>query len=654
MAVSLHQRSTPNISRVAMENQSQEEVPENLKKQLAIAVRSIEWSYAIFWSISSEQPGVLKWGDGYYNGDIKTRKTVQAEELNSDQLGLQRSEQLRELYTSLSAGETNPQAKRPTAALSPEDLTDAEWYYLVCMSFAFNVGQGLPGKTLAKNQTIWLCNAHQADTKVFIRSLLAKSASIQTVVCFPHLGGVVELGATELVLKDKKLIQNIKTSFLEVPYPNVSKIPDQIPKNVRNDNGLVYHRVNVPETSLNQLVEYPEVNIYSPNNGSNDFGAKQPDEELNIVEDIDGEASQMQSWQFMDDKISNCVNNSANSSDCISQTCDNPEDIVPVSNEKKVIDNGMHDTQESGQQKLNSSDSRGDDIHYHSVLSNLLKSSQQLILGPYFGNSNKESSFISWRKDRLSSSQIPQTHTPQRLLKKVLIEVARMHENCQLESSKGDGKRDGISKPEIDEIDRNHVLSERKRREKINERFLILGSLVPSGGKVDKISVLDRTIERLRELEKRIEELESNSDVGMLESRTRIKPCDAIERTSDNYGSKKSGNSKKPLTKKRKAYDMEEPRTDNGCSLLRDSLTDNITINVVDKDVLIEMKCPWRESVLLEVMEATSKLHLDSQSVRSSNTDGILSLTIKAQFKGSKTASTGLITQAIQKVIRRC
>ncbi|CAI9784579.1 unnamed protein product [Fraxinus pennsylvanica] len=638
---------------MATENLSQEEVPENLKKQLALAVRSIEWCYAIFWTISSEQPGVLKWGDGYYNGDIKTRKTVQAEELNADQLGLQRSEQLSELYASLSAGETNPQAKRPTAALSPEDLTDTEWYYLVCMSFEFNVGQGLPGRTLAKNQTIWLCNAHQADTKVFIRSLLAKSASIQTVVCFPHLGGVVELGATELVLKDKKLIQNMKTSFLEVPYPNVSKIPDQINKNVRNDNGLVHHQVSVPETSLNELVEYPEVNICSPNNGSNDFGAKQPNEELNIVEDIDGEACQMQSWQFMDDEISNCVNNSANSSDCISQTCDNPEDTIAVSNGKKVTDNEMHEAQEFNQKKLNSSDSRGGDLHYQSVLSTLLKSSQQLILGPYFSNSNKVSSFISWRKDILSSSQILQTSTSQRLLKKVLTEVARMHENCQLESGKRDGKRDGLSKPAIDDIDRNHVLSERKRREKLNERYLILGSLVPSGGKVDKISVLDRSIERLRELEKRIEELESNSDVGMLESRTRIKPCDAIERTSDNYGTKKNGNSKKPLTNKRKACAMEEPRTDNGCSLLRDSSTDNITVSVVDKDVLIEISCPWRESVLLEIMEATSKLHLDSQSIRSSNTDGILSLTIKAQFKGSKTASTGLITQAIQKVIRR-
>ncbi|KAL2544136.1 Transcription factor GLABRA 3 [Forsythia ovata] len=639
---------------MAMEDQSQEEVPENLKKQLALAVRSIQWSYAIFWSISSKQPGVLKWGDGYYNGDIKTRKTVQAEELNADQLGLQRSEQLRELYASLSAGETSPQAKRPSAALSPEDLTDTEWYYLVCMSFVFNVGQGLPGRTLAKNQTIWLCNAHRADTKVFSRSLLAKSASIQTIVCFPHLGGVVELGVTELVFEDHKLIQNIKTSFLEVPYPNVSKIPDPIPDNARNNNGLVYPQVNMPETSLNQLVEYPEVNIYSPNNSSNDFGAKQPNEELNMVEDIDGEACQMQSWQFMDDEISNCVNNSTNSSDCISQTCDNPEDIVPISNGKKVTDNGMHQAQESNQQKLNSSDLRGDDIHYQSVLSNLLKTSQQLILGPYFSNSNKESSFISWRKDKLWSSQIPQTGTPQRLLKKVLIEVARMHERCQHESGKYDGKRDGLPKPEIDEIDRNHVLSERKRREKINERFLILGSLVPSGGKVDKVSILDRTIERLRELEKRIEELESHRDVGMLESRTRSKPYDAIERTSDNYGTNKHGNSKKSLTNKRKACDMEEPGTDNGCSLLRDSSTDNVTVSVVDKDVLIEMRSPWRESLLLEVMEAISKLHLDSQTVRSSNTDGILSLTIKAQFKGSKTASTGSITQVLQKVIRRC
>lgn len=86
---------------------------------------------------------VLEWGEGYYNGDIKTRKTVEGVELKVDKIGLQRNEQLRELYKSLLVGEsTDQQSKVPSAALSPEDLTDAEWYYLLCMSFVFNLGEG--------------------------------------------------------------------------------------------------------------------------------------------------------------------------------------------------------------------------------------------------------------------------------------------------------------------------------------------------------------------------------------------------------------------------------------------------------------------------------------------------------------------------------
>lgn len=84
---------------------------------------------------------ILGWGDGYYNGDIKTRKTIQAADIKADELGLQRSEQLKELYDSLAAGESSPQSKRPSASLSPEDLSDTEWYYLVCMSFAFDIGE---------------------------------------------------------------------------------------------------------------------------------------------------------------------------------------------------------------------------------------------------------------------------------------------------------------------------------------------------------------------------------------------------------------------------------------------------------------------------------------------------------------------------------
>ncbi|KAF2551209.1 hypothetical protein F2Q68_00033840 [Brassica cretica] len=73
----------------------------------------------------------------------KTRKMVQASEVKADQLGLEKSEQLRKLYRH---------------------------------SKVYNT----------------------ADSKVFPRSLLA-NASLLTVVCFPFLGGVSGIDTTEHV-----------------------------------------------------------------------------------------------------------------------------------------------------------------------------------------------------------------------------------------------------------------------------------------------------------------------------------------------------------------------------------------------------------------------------------------------------------------------
>lgn len=145
------------------------------------------------------------------------------------------------------------------------------------------------------------------------------------------------------------------------------------------------------------------------------------------------------------------------------------------------------------------------------------------------------------------------------------------------------------------------------------------------------MSILDHTIEHLRELERKVKDLESYKEAMELESTTHSKPQDAIERTSDNYGPNKTGNTKKPSTNKRKACEKDKIGSENSRVLLRDSSTDNIAVSVTDKDVLIEMRCSWKECVLLEVMEALSKLRLNSQTVQSSTTDGTLSMTIKAK-----------------------
>ncbi|KAG9149230.1 hypothetical protein Leryth_003226 [Lithospermum erythrorhizon] len=627
---------------------NQEIVPNNLKKQLAFAVRSIQWSYAIFWSISSKNPGVLEWFDGYYNGDIKTRKTVQAGEVNTDEQGLQRSEQLRELFESLLVGESNPQTKRPAAALSPEDLTDAEWYYLVCMSFTFNIGQSLPGRALKKNQAIWLCNAHQAESKVFSRSLLAKSACIQTVLCFPHLGGVVEVGITEQVAEDPNLVQLMKTSLYEMPYPVIDNTSSHISENAGNDKHISSLKFDddMLESSIDPPVEMQIASIGSPNNGSNGYETAKPVEDSYIV-DMNGEASPVQGDRLMEEEIASHMHNSVNSSDSISQNNGNKEKICLISNGEKMK-SCLYDIQEY-EQDMNCLDRQQEDIHYHGILSSLLKSSHQLILGPSFRNRNRDSCFSSWKKDGLPCIQKPQTGTPQKLLKKVLLEVSKMHQGTFVGSMKDDEKIESVCQLEENKNEDNHGLSEQKHKEKINDRFNILSSLVPTNGKVDKVSILDDTVEYLMELKRRINKLESDKEVI---PKTRRKPGDSSERTSDNYGSNKVENGKRGHTKKRKVREADDVELPSKRHLLGESSsTDDISVYMIGKEIVIDLKFPSRDGVLLGIMEVMSNFHLDCNSIQSTNSEGVLSVTIRSKTKGLKLPSTAKIKEALQRVI---
>ncbi|KAF3583055.1 hypothetical protein DY000_02033804, partial [Brassica cretica] len=464
--------------------QNRTSVPENLKKQLAISIRSIQWSYAIFWSVSASQPGVLEWGDGYYNGDIKTRKTIQASEIKADQLGLRRSEQLRELFESLSIAESSSTGtaagsqvsrRASAAALSPEDLADTEWYYLVCMSFVFKIGEGMPGRTFANGEPIWLCNAGTADSKVFSRSLLAKSASVNTVICFPFLGGVVEIGTTEHIAEDMNVIQCVKKSFLEAPDSNAT-----ILQPISSD----YHIDNVldPQHILGD-------EIYAPMFGTRPFQATSPSRTTNgfdpehdqLAEDHDsfmaeGINSQVQSWQHMDDELSNCVHQSLNSSDCVSQTFSEAgARRVSCGARKGRVQRLGHLQEQQKNVKMLSFDPRNDDGHYQSVISTIFKTSHQLILGPQFRNCDKRSSFTRWKKPSPSSSGTASIVAPsQGMLKKIIFEVPRVHQK----------EKPMLDSPVAGDETANHAVSEKKRREKLNERFLILRSIIPSIHKV--------------------------------------------------------------------------------------------------------------------------------------------------------------------------
>ncbi|KAM0938849.1 putative transcription factor bHLH family [Dioscorea sansibarensis] len=566
----------------------EEEVQGNFRKQLAAVVKTLQWCYGIFWAHSSCQKGLLVWSDGYYNGDIKTRKTTQPMELQADQLGIQRSEQLRELYESLSAGESSPPAKRPSASLSPEDLTDTEWYYLVCMSFTFTSDDGIPGKVLDNSQPIWLNNAQFADSKTFSRSLLAKSASIQTVVCFPFMDGILELGSTEMVPKDPDLAQQIVTSFWQFTNPVIS---EQSISSPQLDDNLVdtnFDDDNDDDDVDTLALEYHDVSKCLTPNNQNELRISSPSDSI----DDNLQNQEIENQHFMDNECSNA--------NCI---------CVPV-------------------------DFTANGTHYTKTLAAILGNpkQQQGTTSPLRKNVPM-SSFEIWRG--ASTSQTLLSVIPQKMLKKMIVNVTWKS-----------GLQNGIHQTGGDDASASHMLSERRRREKLNEKFIILRSLVPSISKFDKASILGDTIEYLKELERRVEELESCRQLTDAEARERRKHPDVSEGTSDNCGAQNT-------SKKRKACSVDEPETEQHHWVLSKDGPVDVNVTLMQKDVVIEIHCPWRDSLLFDIIEAMNNLDLDSHSLQSNTEDGILAMTAKAKIKDTVSASAGTIRKALHKVLTK-
>nr|KYP77070.1 Transcription factor EGL1 [Cajanus cajan] len=688
----------------------------NLCTQLAVAVRSIQWSYGIFWAPSTTQERVLEWRDGYYNGDIKTRKTVQSMELEmkADKIGVQRSEQLKELYKFLLAGESDPQAKRPSAALAPEDLSDLEWYYLVCMSFLFTHNQSLPGRAVEIGETVWLCNAQHAESKVFSRSLLAKKETIlqkggkeskssmdsldvsivldgyenarrkllekslyglkqslhlqykkfndfllslgflksnynncvycvkpvfQTVVCFPYRGGVIELGTTELVTEDPNLIQHVKACFLEISKPTCSDKSssvldkpndDKYPICTKGDHRMLDTMPLENPCSLEEKIKFDHDPINELQDEHNeDSNMDSPDGcehpypmDESLVEGINGVPSQV---HFVNDALVIGAPDSLSSCDCMSEASENQGKASKSVGQTQVVQL-QEDCYHPKRRSLDAG--VGEDLCYIKTLCAILGNSATFKPNSYAGNSNYKSSFAKWKKGRVTERKRPKLH--QSMLKKTLFKVPFMHRSCSsLKSQKEKDRLEWTSKLENGDGFLGNVVTDKKRE---NKNFLDVKSLAPSSiSEMEKISILGDTIKYLKKLETRVEELESYMEVADPEARTKRKCPDVLEQMSDNYGARKICMGMKPWINKRKGCGIDEIDTELERIVSEDAKALDVKVNVKEQEVLIEMKCPYREYILYDIMDTINNLHLDAHTVESSTSDGVLSLTLKSK-----------------------
>ncbi|KAK9161235.1 hypothetical protein Syun_007576 [Stephania yunnanensis] len=688
-----------------------------LQQMLQSAVQAVQWTYSLFWQVCPQQ-GILVWGDGYYNGAIKTRKTVQPMEVTAEEASLHRSQQLRELYDSLSAEETNQPVRRPCAALSPEDLTESSGS-TSCL---------LPGKAFARQHHIWLLGANEADSKVFSRAILAKSAVVQTVVCIPLMDGVVELGTTDRVQEDLSLIQHIKSFFIDQhlhhhnpahsehstsnpttatsgntlfhsPQPaliysaahpptntttTTTTVDDEEEDDEEEDDeeddaaesdsvvetghrsASVAHHVpmthaNAGPSELMQLDMSEDIRLGSPDDGSNNL-----DSDLHMVvanQSTGPSGSTRRRWASLPDNslqppVSSVPTQSRppiqGPTVIESHSCnDNSAPLNKTNSNLFIPTEALHQIEELTEE----------DAHYSQTVSTILQQTSTRLPE----SSSASVDFIAFSPHSAFSK--PTDHRPpmgtgaiapsQYILKCILFNVPFLHHNTNNKyiASRSDDaspRSRGEVEPEPaasrlrkcgsnDELSANHVLAERRRREKLNERFIILRSLVPFVTKMDKASILGDTIEYVKQLRNRVQDLESRS--------TQI---DGDQRSGE-VGGINAGVDDVFGSGRRKMRGVEG----SGGGIVKvvegAPLVGNVVqVSIIESDALLELKCVYREGILLEVMQTLRELRMEITAINSSSSNGVFGAELRAKVKesnGGRKTTIVEVKRAVHQII---
>ncbi|KAF6988208.1 hypothetical protein CFC21_005781 [Triticum aestivum] len=615
-------------------------------RSLQAVAQRLRWTYAILWQLCPDQ-GALVWAEGHYNGAIKTRKTVQpavaqaqAPAPAAEAADQARSRQLRELFDSLAreaaaGGGTGfrdvhgcaQEARRPSAALAPEDLTETEWFYLMSASYSFPPGVGLPGRAFARGGHVWLSRANEVDSKAFSRAILARSAGIKTVVCIPIIDGVMEIGTTEKVEEDMGLVQYAMAIFMDQQETHM--IPS-----ICHSNQTSHIDQQSLQTHTGQTKPEP-----------NKFDTEYEDDEMEYDDDDEIDAGCTSGSASHDDHATHNAGSSelmqVEMSERVRDGCSsNLGDEIQM---LMVCQNGTSDHSNlHGQDEAwhflyeelcsgypqssaaGENQSMAENAHYaHTVTlilhrNNALRQANGLNTRSYLAVSH-QSSFSRWDAG-IHGRTVAQGTTRQKMVKSVLLFFSaacnKPPGDLILRCDEAGARR------EVD-FGASHVMQERKRREKLNERFIILRSLVPfvtkartqssakklqsflHGCQMDKASILGDTIEYVKQLTKRIQDLESSTVRGAAMPKEKRTLLTGKEGASSSSGSSSSA-----------------------------PLATDVQVSIIESDALLELRCPDRRGLLVTIMQALQEqLRLEVTSVQASSDHGVLLAEMRAKVQ---------------------
>ncbi|XP_050237307.1 transcription factor MTB1-like [Mercurialis annua] len=488
---------------------------ENLQNKLSDLVdrpnaSNFSWNYAFFWQISYSKSGdwILGWGDG------SCREPKQGEEFEAARILSRRVEDetqqrmrkrvLQRLHTL--CGESD----EDNYALGLDRVTDTEMFFLASMYFSFPRGEGGPGKCFGSGKHVWIPDAMKSGSDYCVRSFLAKSAGIRTIVLVPTDVGVVEIGSVRSIPESFEMVQSIRSIFsthnasiraksLVSPPPPAAAPPlSGLPVvNEKKDENSLFSNVGIVE----RVEGIPKIFGQDFNNSTHGHGHGHG---LGFREKLAvRKMEERPSW----DAYQNgnrlgfpSTRNGLHSSSwahSISLNQGNGTDVY-----------GSHTTPHTRQEHVNGVREDQRVKHY--------QPQKQVQMQIDFSSATSGPSVIG------RSVTVESEHSD--------VEASCREEHAGNIDDRRPRKR-GRKPANGREEPLNHVEAERQRREKLNQRFYALRAVVPNISKMDKASLLGDAIAYINELQAKLKTMEadrekigsSSRDASALEVNSNIK-----------------------------------------------------------------------------------------------------------------------------------
>ncbi|KAK4267612.1 hypothetical protein QN277_024366 [Acacia crassicarpa] len=146
----------------------------------------------------------------------------------------------------------------------------------------------------------------------------------------------------------------------------------------------------------------------------------------------------------------------------------------------------------------------------------------------------------------------------------------------------------------------DHIMAERRRRQELTERFIALSATIPGLKKIDKATILSEAISYVKQLQKRVKELEQDTKNKMI---IMEKPYHQAVLCSGDDDDDDNVDRGTPPVMSEVNYFHGNGNNDVVLPEVKARISDN-------KQVLIRILCKKRKSTMLTILDKLKSLHL--------------------------------------------